>query len=61
MSIVKVQRGFQITIPAPARREAKIEIGDVVEIKARRGKITLKLVQVVDKRVRYTLSRSRKQ
>ena len=45
MKTVKVQKGFQVTLPRPARDQADIKVGDVVEITAVAGKITVKSVK----------------
>jgi antitoxin MazE len=47
--LVKVTRGGQITIPAEMRRQAGIEIGDMVEVRLEAGHLVLLPKLLIDK------------
>jgi AbrB family looped-hinge helix DNA binding protein len=49
MSIIKVKDKYQLTLPAELRERSGLEIGDIVEAKWERGKITLTPKSVVDR------------
>ncbi|MBI5584482.1 MAG: AbrB/MazE/SpoVT family DNA-binding domain-containing protein [Deltaproteobacteria bacterium] len=51
MSLVKVKRFAQVTIPADIRRRAHIEPGDFVEMTCEKGKIIMTPKRVSDKTV----------
>ena len=38
MAFVTVKKKYQVVIPAAVRRQARIEVGDLLEAKADRGK-----------------------
>jgi bifunctional DNA-binding transcriptional regulator/antitoxin component of YhaV-PrlF toxin-antitoxin module len=40
MSLVRVQKNFNLTIPGPLRTQAGIRVGDTFEVRVVRGKIT---------------------
>jgi len=56
MSIVKVKDKYQVTIPMAVREQAGIEIGDIMEAKAEKGKITLTPKSLLDKRLALGLA-----
>jgi len=51
MSLVKVKRFAQVTIPADIRQKANIEQGDLVEMTYETGKIVITPKRVSDKTV----------
>ena len=51
MSLVKVKRFAQVTIPADIRQKANIEQGDFVEMTYEKGKIIITPKRVMDKTV----------
>jgi len=53
MSLVKVKRFAQVTIPADIRRKANIEQGDFVEVTYETGKIIITPKRVSDKTVNW--------
>lgn len=54
MSLVKVKRFSQVTIPADIRRKAHIEQGDLVEVAYKTGQIIITPKRVTDKNVDCT-------
>lgn len=48
MSIVTVQREFQVVIPQRVRERNGVAVGDILEARVERGKITLTPKPVVD-------------
>lgn len=48
--IAKIQRNFQITLPAPIRREANVHVGDLVEVEVREDGVLLRPVTTVDRK-----------
>jgi AbrB family looped-hinge helix DNA binding protein len=50
MSLVKVLRGGQVTLPAEARKALRLEEGDYLEAEVVEGKVELRPVAVVDRR-----------
>lgn len=51
MSLVKVKTKYQITLPHSVRQEAGVTVGDLLEVKIERGKITLTPKTVIDRRI----------
>jgi len=49
MELVTVKTKFQILIPQSIRKEAGVEIGDLLEAKVENGKITFSPKSVVDR------------
>lgn len=47
--VAKIQRNFQITLPASVRKKAHIQVGDLVEIEAHEDGILMRPVTTVDK------------
>ncbi len=48
MALVSVKNKYQVVIPQNVRREIGINVGDLLEAKAERGKITFTPKSVVD-------------
>ena len=55
MSLVKVKTNGQVTIPTALRRQAGLAVGDVLEAKMERGKITLTPQKLVDRHIQEGL------
>ena len=53
MPLVKVKTKYQVTLPDELRRQARLNVGDLLEAKVERGKITL-APKVVSDRDEYT-------
>jgi AbrB family looped-hinge helix DNA binding protein len=51
MSLVRVKSKFQVTLPIRLRERAGLHVGDLLEAKIERGKITLTPKSVVDRRI----------
>jgi len=51
MAVVKVKDKFQVTLPASLRKRAGVEIGDFLEARVERGRITLTPKSLVDRRL----------
>ena len=51
MSLVKVKDKYQVTLPAAAREQLGLEVGDLLEAQVSKGKITLTPKSVVDREV----------
>ena len=49
MSLVTLKENFQVLIPASVRRKIRVEVGDLLEAKAHRGKITFIPTSAKDK------------
>ena len=53
MGLVKVKNKYQIVIPEDARKKLRLEVGDMLEVEEKNGKLMLKPVIVVDKSQAY--------
>jgi AbrB family looped-hinge helix DNA binding protein len=51
MAIVKVKEKFQVTLPAKLRKSTGVQVGDFLEARVERGKITLTPKSLVDRRL----------
>ena len=51
MSLVSVKNKFQIVIPAKVRKQAGIKVGDLLEAKVERGKLTFVPKSVIDREI----------
>ncbi len=49
MPLVKVKNKYQVTLPTAVRQRAGVTVGDLLEAKADKGKITLTPKVVVDR------------
>lgn len=56
--IAKIQRNFQITLPAPIRKEANVHVGDLVEVEVRDDGVLLRPVTTVDRKQAWFWSES---
>ena len=48
-SIAKIQRNFQITIPAEVRKKARINVGDLVDFEVTEEGIIIKPQETIDR------------
>ena len=55
MAIVKVKGKFQVTLPAALRERAGVAVGDLLEVKIERGRITLIPKTLIDRRIEESL------
>jgi AbrB family looped-hinge helix DNA binding protein len=60
MSIVRVKNKYQVVIPERVRAEIGVEVGDVLEAKVERGKITLTPKSLVDRGIAESLEEFKK-
>ena len=51
MPFVTVKKKYQVVIPAAVRRQIGIRVGDLLEARAERGRITLKPKSIIDRRI----------
>ncbi len=51
MPLVTVKNKYQVTLPVRLRERAGLRVGDLLEAKIERGKITLTPKSVVDRRI----------
>jgi AbrB family looped-hinge helix DNA binding protein len=51
MSLVKVRTNGQVTLPSSLRERAKLKVGDLVEAKLVKGKITLTPASLLDRHI----------
>jgi bifunctional DNA-binding transcriptional regulator/antitoxin component of YhaV-PrlF toxin-antitoxin module len=49
MSLIRVKTKFQVTLPVRLRERARLHVGDLLEAKIERGRITLTPKSVVDR------------
>jgi len=55
MSIVTVKSKYQVVIPAKVRRQVGVGVGDLLEAKVERGKITLTPKSLIDRHLAEAL------
>ncbi len=55
MPIVRVKQKYQVTLPAAVRDRAGVAVGDLLEAKIEKGKITLTPKSLVDRRIAESL------
>jgi AbrB family looped-hinge helix DNA binding protein len=60
MSLVKVNIKGQVTLPSALRERAGLDVGDVLEVKLEKGKITLTPQSLVDQHLEEGLEDIRK-
>ena len=60
MPFVMVKKKYQVVIPAAVRRQARIEVGDLLEARADRGKITFVPKSAIDREIAEGLDDIRK-
>jgi bifunctional DNA-binding transcriptional regulator/antitoxin component of YhaV-PrlF toxin-antitoxin module len=56
MQLVSVKNKFQIVIPQALRKQAGVRVGDILEAKLERGKITFTPKSVVDRGIAESLA-----
>lgn len=55
MSLVKVKEKHQITLPSAIREEAGLNVGDWVEVKIEKGRVTLTPKSIIDRHIAEAL------
>ncbi len=55
MALIKVKTKYQVTLPTVVREQAGVNVGDVLEAKVVKGKITLTPKSLVDRRLAESL------
>jgi AbrB family looped-hinge helix DNA binding protein len=55
MAFVTVKKKFQVVIPASVRRQARIEVGDLLEAKFERGKVSFTPKSAIDRGIAESL------
>jgi len=60
MSIVTVKNKYQVVIPRRVRERVGVHVGDLLEVKAERGKITFTPKSIVDRAIAEGLKDIRK-
>jgi AbrB family looped-hinge helix DNA binding protein len=55
MPIVRVKKKYQVTLPADVRERAGLAVGDLLEAKIEKGKITLTPKALIDRRIEESL------
>ena len=55
MALVTVKKKFQVVIPVQVRRQVGIQVGDLLEAKAERGKVSLIPKSAVDRGIAESL------
>jgi AbrB family looped-hinge helix DNA binding protein len=53
--LVKVKTKYQVTLPTAVRKQAGVEVGDVLEAQVEKGKITLTPKSVIDRGIADSL------
>lgn len=51
MPLVRVKTKYQVTLPNAVRRQVRVSIGDLLEAKVERGKITLTPKSLIDREI----------
>ena len=57
MSLVKVRPNGQVTLPSSLRERAKLNVGDLLEAKLEKGKITLTPASLIDRHIAESMKR----
>jgi len=60
MPFVTVKKKYQVVIPAAVRRQLRVEVGDLLEAKADRGKVTFIPKSAIDREIAEGLDDIRK-
>lgn len=55
MPIVRVKEKFQVTVPTDVREQVGLAVGDLLEAKIEKGKITLTPKTIIDRRIEESL------
>lgn len=56
MSIVRVKTKYQVTLPPAVREKVSIDVGDILEAKVEKGRITLTPKSVIDRELDEALA-----
>ena len=51
MPLVRVKTKYQVTLPNAVRRQARVGVGDILDAKVERGKITLTPKSLIDREI----------
>jgi len=51
MPLVRVKTKYQVTLPNAVRRQVRVGVGDILEAKVEKGKITLTPKSLVDREI----------
>jgi AbrB family looped-hinge helix DNA binding protein len=57
---VKIKTKYQVTLPATVREQARVRVGDILEAKVEKGKITLTPKSVIDRGIAESLEEFKK-
>ena len=60
MSLVKLKTNGQVTLPSALRQKAGLNVGDVLEARLEKGKITLTPKSLVDSHISESIDQIRK-
>jgi len=60
MALVTVKKKFQVVIPLHVRKQVGIKVGDLLEAKAERGKVSLTPKSAIDRGIAESLAEFRK-
>ena len=55
LSLVKVKTKYQVTLPTALREQVGVSVGDVLEAKVERGKITFTPKSIIDRHLAESL------
>ena len=61
MQLIKIRQAGQLTLPAEARKQLKLRVGDYLEAEVREGVLVLKPVTVVDREAGWQAIREAQQ
>lgn len=60
MSLVKVRPNGQVTLPSSLRERAKLKVGDLVEAKLVKGRITLTPASLIERHIEESIEQIKK-
>lgn len=60
MPLVKIKTKYQVTLPTELRKRVGVQIGDLLEARVERGKITLTPKTVIDRGIAESLEEFKK-
>ena len=60
MSLVKVKTKYQVTLPTALREQVGVNVGDILEAKVEKGKITFTPKSIIDREIAEGLEDLRK-
>lgn len=58
MSLIKVRPNGQVTLPSSLRERAKLRVGDLLEAKLEKGRITLTPASLIDRHITESQERT---